>query len=553
MPAFRSNSSAATTMTVTLTQVGRGNGYVRYRCNWAVETGSATSLGNNTGNWRNLRIHRASDGAQLCDVQIKAQSAFWNPSSTYSGSFEFNVSVGHAAGSMSVYIQTNSTGTQSCIWTDRDYCTNFGVSWTKYWTNCGAATGLKFSANPFENSVTLSWTKGADGVNNPITGYELYYRLNSGADTKVVLGDVASYTLNTSGFARGALLDYYLKSISEENTANSARSSQARKNRAPNQPTSPAVPKTSYVPGETIKVSFANIGDPDSNLSGFEVATDVNETIVGSRAGTSIDYVDVDTDGWTHGIKRKFRVRGYDTFGVRGPWSTYTAEVTMNTAPNAPEINYPAAGSTVYNQRPRVLLTAGASNDGPKHILCVDDGSEKTTAANGYAFSTGTSDSLASGREVVYRPSADLGTGNKSVSSRMYDSFLYSSQVSRSFTIGTFAPTDPDISIPGMPVKAVHVAQLQTTINNLRAAYGLGSYSFTAVVAGTTPIGDVSIITQLQAALQGVIDRINGWDSGNATFDISVTWIDPAAAGGGVDRVKFRQAIEQLRSMITAV
>jgi hypothetical protein len=541
-------------MTVSLAQIARSGNNVTLRVYWSVTLSSATNNGASTSNNRTLYIKRSSDGATLGSALIK-NATTWSAGQTYAGSFDITFSVGTMnAGSMNVYIQTSDGGTQSCIWTDRAYCTDFSFSWTKYWTACGAASNLRFSVNPFETSVTLQWNAGADGQNNAITGYELYWRLNSGADTKVTLGKVTSYNLGTSGFARGALLDFYVRSISPENAVNSARTAQARKNRVPNTPTSPSVPKTSYIPGETIVVTFSNNGDPDGNLAGFEAATDVSESIVGFVASAAATSVSINTTGWEQGIQRRFRVRGYDAFGVRGAWSAYTALVTLNTAPLAPEISYPAAGSTVYRKRPRILLKAAATNDGPKHILCVNDGSEKTTALNGTVYSCGTNDNLASAQQVVYQPPADLASGSNSISARMYDSFLYSSVVSRSFTVVAFAPADLELTVPGMKIKAAQITELQTAIGHLRTAYGLSAVSWTACAAGVTFISAANdLIGQLQTALQAVIDRINGWDAATATFDVSVTWISPAATGGGVDRVKLRQAIEQLRSTITQI
>ena len=553
MPTFRSDSSASTIMTVSLTQIGRSGNNVTVRVNWSVTLGSSTNNGASSSNNRTLYIKRSSDGVTLGSGVIKNSQA-WDAGQTYAGSFDITFSVGTMnAGSMNVYIQTSDGGTQSCIWTDRDYCTDFSFSWSKYWTNCGAATNLRFSVNPFENSVTLRWNAGADGINNPITGYELYWRLNGGADTKLNKGDATSHVLDTSGFARGALLDFYLKSVSVENMPSSARSIQARKNRAPNQPTSPSVSQTSYIPGDIIRVSFANTGDLDGNLAGFEVATDASEAIVGTNGAAAATYVDVDTTGWPQSIQRRFHVRGYDAFGVRGPWSTYTAQVTLNTAPLAPEISYPAAGSTVYRQRPHILLKAAATNDGPKHILCVNDGSEKTTA-DGTGFSCGANENLVSGQQVGYIPPVNLAIGTVPLSARMYDSFLYSAAVNRSFTVVTFAPADLVLTTPSLRIKAAMITELQTAVDNLRTAYGLPPISWEPCVAGTTLISSANdLIGQLQTALQGVIDRINGWDAGNTTGDISVVWISPAAEGGGVDRVKLRQAVEQLRSVVTQI
>lgn len=216
--------------------------------------------------------------------------------------------------------------------------------------------------------------------------------------------------------------------------------------------------------------------------------------------------------------------------------------------PFPPAINYPSSGSTVFNRRPRLLLTVGATNDGPKHILCVNDGSEKTTANNGSNFSCGTEDALASEQKVVYRSPSDYATGSKSISARGYDSALYSASVSRFFIVTSLSFTDPDLSISGTPIKAIHITQLQTAISTLRAAYGLPAYSYISVMSGLTPIGNASIITDLQTALQAVVSRINSWDTSHVYLD--VVWINPAATGGGVDRVKLRQAIEQMRSII---
>lgn len=553
MPTFRSNSSSSTNLTVNITQIDRGDGWVKYRCNWSVTTGSATSLGNASGNWRNLRIYTGG-GALITDQQIKAASQYWYSSSTYSGSFDFTLGIGtNAAGSASMYIRTNDTGTQSCIWTNPSYCTTFSVGYSEFYTDCGAPANPTVSPNAFENSVTFSWGAAADGVNNAVQTYHLYYRINGGAEIGIDTGKTTSKVLDTSGIARDAVIDFHIAAIARVGHTWSGWSNQVRKNRVPNTPTSPSVPKTSYIPGEAIPVSFANTGDPDGNLAGFEVATDQNETIVGTNASASATSVNVNTTGWPQGAQRKFRVRGYDAHGVRGAWSNYTATVTLNTDPVAPAIAYPAAGSTVYNQRPHILAAAGAANDGPKHILCINDGTEKTTAANGAAFSSGTSDNLAGGRQVVYLPPANLSVGAASITARMYDSFLYSAAVNRAFSIAALTVTDPNISTAGMKIKAIHITDLQTAINALRAAYGLTAAAFTAVVAGVTPIGNVAIITELQTALQAVIDRINGWDSATATHDLTVAWINPAAAGGGVDSLKLRQAIEQLRAVIPTI
>ena len=553
MPTFRSDSSSSTTMTVSLTEILRVGTSVRIRVNWSVKLGSATNLGSSSSNNRTLYIYR-STGVLLGSAVIKSSFA-WSAGNTYSGSFVFDVDVGTMdAGSWQVYIQTSESGTQSCIWTDRDYCTNFDFAWLLYWTAATAPKNPRILPTTYETGVTLAWDGATAGANNAVSGYYVYYRQGGGAEQSINVGNVTSWPLNTSGWARGTSLDFRVAAVTHrgDNPASSF-SAAVIKNRVPNQPTSPSVPKTSYIPGELIRVSFANTGDPDGNLAGFEAATDASETIVGTIGSALATYVDVDTTDWEQSIQRRFRVRGYDALGVRGPWSTYTAQVTLNTAPLPPEISYPAAGSTVYNQRPHILLKAAVTNDGPKHILCINDGSEKTTAA-GTGFSCGANDDLASERQVGYIPPANLSGGTVSLSARMFDSFLYSTSVTRSFTVAAFAPADPVLTTPGMRIKAAMITELQTAIGNLRAAYGMTAVSWTPCVVSTTLISAATaLIEQLQDALQAVINRINGWDAANATGDITVAWISPAAEGGGVDPVKLRQAIEQLRSTIILI
>jgi hypothetical protein len=429
---------------------------------------------------------------------------------------------------------------------------------------------VSLSPSAFEGALRISWEKGTDGTLNPITGHSVRYKasddgINWGAEIGVSKGAADTYydipDDIIDAWARGKYVVARVGSLSEfADPVYSGYCTAVRKNRAPNQPTGASVAKSSYVPGEAIRVSFTNTGDNDGNLTGFEAAMQNasgawygSPTIIGTNASASASYVEISTTGWAQGSQWKFFIRGYDSRGVRGAWSAATSLVTMNTVPNVPVIHYPVAGSTVYNRRPRVLLTAGAANDGPKHILKVNDGSEKTTAINGSLFSCGTSDSLSSAQKVVFSPASNYALGSLSLTAAMYDSFLSSASVSRAFSIADFAPPDPVLSTSGMKIRARHITDLRPAINNIRAAYGLPAVNWTPMVAGVTPIGNITIISELQAALQDVISLINIWDITNELFDIFVTWVNPAASGGGVDRVKLRQAIEQLRGLITTI
>jgi hypothetical protein len=103
-----------------------------------------------------------------------------------------------------------------------------------------------------------------------------------------------------------------------------------------------------------------------------------------------------------------------------------------------------------------------------------------------------------------------------------------------------------------MKVRAVHITELQTAIGTLRAAYGLGAVVWKVVTPNVTKIGDATIITQMQTAVQDIINQISGWETANGTLDISVTWITVTVTGG-VSGTLLRQAIEQLRSLLPTI
>lgn len=549
MLTFRSDSSAHTNLTVEFAQIGRGDRSARYRCSWSVTTGSATANGKSPNNYRDLSVYWDT-GVELARHRIKSTEDDWRSNSTYSGSFEFGVGANaiasNNAGSFGAYIRTNATGTQSCIWTQ--YCTNFSIPYGEYWSNAGAVSNLSLGPNPFENTVNFSWSPATAGVNNAILEYRLYIKMDE-TEQQIYAGSATSYQMNASGIARGKRLRANVVAITQrgDNPA-CGWSNTIMRNNVPNTPTSLTLDRTSYIPGEIIRVHFANTGDPNGNLAGFEAATNVDTQIVGRNTSAGATYVDIDTTGWEQGIKRKFRVRGYDALGARGSWSNYTAEVTLNTAPLTPSIEYPVKGSTVYSKRPRVLLRAAQTNDGPKHILCVG---EKNTQKDGAYFSCGVNDSLQGGQQVIYRPAQEQAAGNFSLQAAMNDSFLSSETVNGNFQIAELSFTDADLSLPGMKIKAVHITELQSKVNAVRAAYGLEAVSFSPVLAGITKIGNPAVITELQQALQEVIERINGWDNGK--FGVSISWISPAAQEAGVERTKLRQAIEQLRAAVAEV
>lgn len=149
---------------------------------------------------------------------------------------------------------------------------------------------------------------------------------------------------------------------------------------------------------------------------------------------------------------------------------------TVNTAPSAPTIVYPAsAGKTTYNTKPWFRFKSGSD-------------SEATSITTYWRVDSGTWQSY-SGSEATNidkQWTTALSTGSHTVYAYSSDGSLTSSTVSRTFTVAT-----PISAIStGAKFDDATIDSLQTQINNLRAYYGLSAYSFTACNAGAKALDD---------------------------------------------------------------
>ena len=366
MPTFRSDSSAYTTMTVTLTETARSNYDVTMAVNWSVTTGSATSLGSSSD--RTLYIKKSSDNSTLGSAVIK-DGVYWGSSSTYSGSFSITFNVGtYNSGSLSVYIQTSNEGTQSCIWMNRAYCIDFGVSWSTFYTSITAPTSVTASPVIAESSIGLSWSGASDGINNPISAYHVYYQYSDdGGSNWSSLAYLANASTTTS-YVHGITVQPRYRTFKYKILANKTNygsnvysdySNTARRNSLPVAPTSPTVSAIYVAPGDTIRVSFTASTDVDVNLAGYQVAMKDasgnwygSPTIVGTNASSGATYVDVDTTGWTPATQWYFYVRAYDSLSAFGNWSSATALVTIGNAPSVPQTVLYNGSTGAYGESP---------------------------------------------------------------------------------------------------------------------------------------------------------------------------------------------------------
>ena len=99
--------------------------------------------------------------------------------------------------------------------------------------------------------------------------------------------------------------------------------------------------------------------------------------------------------------------------------------------------------------------------------------------------------------------------------------------------------TDDPLMVGETPIKALHMQELQSRVNTLRAFYGLGAYSFTTITAGTTSLaGWTTHVNQVRAAIEDVCSASGKTHENWISFSINCPRAD---------------VIQQLRSVILAL
>ena len=111
--------------------------------------------------------------------------------------------------------------------------------------------------------------------------------------------------------------------------------------------------------------------------------------------------------------------------------------------------------------------------------------------------------------------------------------------------------TDAALSAGATAMKAVHVNELRVMVNIVRNYYGLSAYSWSeTITAGTTPLANwAAHITELRAAIDGIVSYVNAWDSTATANKIPApSWI--LITGG---QKPSAAAIEQIRAVLTTL
>lgn len=421
---------------------------------------------------------------------------------------------------------------------------------TRYPTACGAPTAASVAPNLAESNPTLAWSGATSGTLNAISSYEIQYSqsddlLSWGAWTalKTVTSSSGSGTTDVNlPAARGRYRKYQIRArgaAGSDYYSGWKETGAVRYNQLPTPPTSVTASPEVYATG-VITLAYPGATDPDGNLSGhniqYAVSTD-NGASWGAWTALA-DNTTLHTPTLNPGDRIKYQVRAFDSLGAVSAF-VESNSCGKNTAPAAPTISFPQNSKTIYNSRPRFLVTIGA--DPEAHL--------QTITASGYSASR--SSGLVSGDKIVLRKSTAAAAGTVALSMTSADIHGETSSAAvRNTTYAAPSYTDDPITRGTTRIKAAHVTELRTMANTVRAYYGMSAVSWAeAITAGITSARNwAAHILELREAIDEVIDLVNGWDTTTITNRIPApSWIQLTAGKPRAD------AMEQIRDTIESL
>jgi len=263
------------------------------------------------------------------------------------------------------------------------------------------------------------------------------------------------------------------------------------------------------------------------------------ETFLHNVATTTGD--DITWSGWTVLAKIDLAATGGTftpevsrtpgTFTQFGVWTidtldTFSAESLSNTIKNVapdrpplpPLVDAPRNNSVTYNRQPMVFIQVQPEPDGQLQTVYarVGNGAWHNTVDNPEYFTT--SGELEDNAQTIYRPD-ELPPGSHTISVYTSDGGFDSPTVTRNITV-LASPFDT-ITFNATNVKARHITDLRTAINNNRNYYGMAAFTWAdAIISGETPVLYWPFhIMELRAAIEPVINWVN--DNG---MEIPLAW-----------------------------
>ena len=389
-----------------------------------------------------------------------------------------------------------------------------------------APTKLSVSAaTPDPNAeLTLSWSSASQGAYNDIVGYEVWYCATEDGDymklSEVTATGTSSSARVTAPSTMGATRWYKVKTVGQYSTSALSSNAAGITVKTYSGVTAPTAVRLSAAianPGDAVTLSWSGAqGGTNTTIGGYEVWRATSEsgtyTKLLSVAGTSANVTAHTTQGSSYWYKV---LTVSNPAGFDSALSAVAVQLLSNTYPDAPIIHRPAsASSKTYNPRPYILVEVG---DDPNEV-------SQTIRASGYDVSdTG---ALAIGRRVVLRKTTALvAAGAVSGTVYAYDSLEGQSEGSAiGCTFAVMAWTDETLTAGLTPIKAAHINELRSCLDDICDYYGIARTVWAATVTAkvTSTLGWVSHVTEIQNTIIRVANYINDWDAQTGALNVNL-------------------------------
>ena len=431
----------------------------------------------------------------------------------------------------------------------------------------GAPTLLQLRNTVSEGVVYIDWLGAVSQLGNTIQSYEFQY---SDSSDNATWGDWVFYILFASTTISGSTTvpvppvrgDYRRYRVRVRGTAGEAyyspwkiSSNSVRRNVLATPPStftarpeiysynqitlewSGTIPGTSPIRQYVIQESLSH--NQQVTWSNWETIATVDSTATsGSIVITATTIPKVFT---------RYRISVMDSRNGVSDYA-FSNVVFRHADPLTPLLEAPKANSITYNPRPMYMIQTQASPGGAEQTIYVLSayGYWHNSVDNPDCFSV--SGSSIAGVKTIFTEPEEISPGDYVIEVQCRDQFASSPSASRSFTL---KPSPFEEIVPSEThVKAAHILTLHAAINNLRNYYNLSAYTWSReIVPGRTQVRDWPFhILELRAAVQGIIDKINSFDSiAQEAILAPIGWL---ALGTGRPRA---DVMNQLQNLILAM
>ena len=419
-------------------------------------------------------------------------------------------------------------------------------------TICGAPSNVSLSKSQTVDNATLSWKAGTSGSNNTVTGYVITYQESSNGSSwgevnylKEVTGISTTVDApNTEGRYRrfgvqtkGTAGDDWLSSVVWSGSLKKVSYSSC------GAPTSLSLAATSST-GGNVRLSWSGAtAGTENSITGYEVqrreSTDNSSWGSWFSLGTTTNtYMDV-APPTTAGSYYQYQVQTRGSAGASYYSSWKTSSNTLQRAYTACGAPTSCVVDTALSMVATTLRWSGAT-DGYGNAISKYEVQRRSKSHKG-SWSSWSAFEMTSGTSISVSPPATAGhyyqyrvRAQSTAGEAYYSSWKESTNTLRKAHKTIPAFTDPTLIVGQTDVKAVHITELQSALNNILLPFmDAGKVAFTELDRDSDAKHWGAHVQELKNAI----------DSTGVSHDSWVIMQDEVTA----------DVIEQLRKVVKAI